>query len=460
MKNNRFVRFALSLGLVWLILFTDTALAQNNVQMEELQRKLEEQQRTMEQQRQMLEQQQRMVDALHAEMQRLKQASVQSSQQAEEAQKVAAEVAEQAQAKRQFAKDVQVKTFGVPLLTPVDTKDDPRFKLTVSGQVNRQIYYGIDGNTEKLYFTDSDNLPTLLNVTAETKVNDDLNLGAVIEASYQDNRPLRVNQNNERSGFDFSSRKAEIVLDSKRFGKLSAGKGFASSFTLNETDLSGTQPASLLSVGNLAGGLLFYSNDLNDYTNVSVSDVFVDIEQASLVNRLRYDSPRYHGFQISGSAGANQRSDVTLRWKQAIGDFQFSSASSYQRNSLGGLTDWRVDGILGTLHKPTGLNLAVGAQYSEVKEDGHHFKGFVVKAGWRKRLLGFGETRFSTDLTRTWDVSSRDENATSVGAFVVQDVDDWAMQFYGGYRYFNLDRDNFVDLDSIHVPVVGARKWF
>ena len=159
-------------------------------------------------------------------------------------------------------------------------------------------------------------------------------MGARVETGYQDNRPLEVNQNNENSGFDFTSRWLEAYVASQRFGKLGVGKGFASSFYIDETDLSGTQVVSLLSPGNLFGGLLFYSNDINDYTNIRVSDVFVDLENLSIVNRVRYDSPHFYGFQLSGSTGSNQRHDATLRYKNDIGDFKFSGASAYQRNSF------------------------------------------------------------------------------------------------------------------------------
>ena len=169
-------------------------------------------------------------------------------------------------------------------------------------------------------------------------------------------------------------------------------------------DFSGTQPASLLSVGNLARGLLFYSNDIDDYTDINVAEVFFDAEQLSLVNRVRYGSPQFHGFQISGSTGANQRSDVTLRWKDVIGDLLVSGAASYQRNTFG-VADWRVDGGLGTLHTPSGLSLFFGGARSEDADDGRHFDSLVVKAGWRKEWFAFGETKLSADFTRTWDVA-------------------------------------------------------
>ena len=62
---------------------------------------------------------------------------------------------------------MQIDAFGIPLVTPVDTADDPRFKLSVTGQANRQIYYAMDSNENKVYHTDSDNWPTLVTITGE-----------------------------------------------------------------------------------------------------------------------------------------------------------------------------------------------------------------------------------------------------------------------------------------------------
>ena len=42
---------------------------------------------------------------------------------------------------------------------------------------------------------------------------------------------------------------------------------------------------------------------------------------------------------------------------------------------------------------------------------------------------------------------------------VIQGIDKWALQLYGGYRYYNVDR-RAIDLESLHVPAIGARKWF
>ena len=424
-KSKRWL--ALAVGLLLTAVLTGPARAADDARLEELQRKIEEQQA--------------MLEELSKQVKELRKAAANNTTETDKGPKA--------------SNDTRVEVFGKAIVTSAD----PKFKVKVSGQVNRQVAYADDGNNEKFYHTDNDNSPTRINIEAQGQVSEDLTVGARVESGYQDNRPLNVNQNNENSGFDFTSRWLEAYIDSKRFGKLGIGKGFASSFFLNETDLSGTQVVSLLSPGNLFGGLLFYSNDINNYTTIRVADVFVDLENLSIVNRVRYDSPQFYGFQLSGSTGSDQRSDGALRWKNEFGDFKFAGASSYQRNTFGGLADWRVDGALSALHTPSGLSLTGGAFQAQAKSDDRHLHGYIVKGGWRKKFFDFGETALSVDYVQNDDASSDDEEGKTYSAFLVQNIDGWGLQLYGGYRYYDLDRQG-LDTNSIHVPVVGTRKMF
>jgi predicted porin/cell division protein FtsB len=424
-KTMGYVTFMVAFILAWLVLLAGPAGAADSARLEELERKIEEQQK--------------MLEELKGQMQALKQ---ENQETADEVKKTA-----------KLANDLDVEVFGKALVT----SDDPKFRVKLSGQVNRQVMYADDGHRGKVYQTDSDQFPTLINVVAEGDVSDDLTVGGRIESAYQENRPVKTSQNNENSGFDFNNRYAEIYLDSKRFGKLQVGKGFASSFTLYEIDFSGTQPISLITVGNLFGGIQFWNRDANEFSGIPVAGVFLDVENASLVNRVRYDSPELAGFQLSGSSGSDQRWDATLRWKEELGNFEFSGATAYQENTLAA-SDWRLDGGLGILHKPSGLNLVGGGAVFE-KKDGRNGRGWVVKPGWRRKLFSFGETKFSADISRQFDTITNQENAISYGAFCLQDVDNWNMGIYAGYRYYDYDRSDF-DTSPIHVPVVGAIKYF
>ena len=121
------------------------------------------------------------------------------------------------------------------------------------------------------------------------------------------------------SGVDETlERYVEAWVDSKRFGKLSLGKGDSASNSTAEVDLSGTDVVQYASIADIAGGLLFRTND-DDLTDISVSDAFSDFDGLSRQNRVRYDTPRFYGFALAGSAISNQRYDGGLTWAGATG---------------------------------------------------------------------------------------------------------------------------------------------
>ena len=72
----------------------------------------------------------------------------------------------------------------------------------------------------------------------------------------------------------------------------------------------------------------------------------------------------------------------------------------------------------------------------------------------------FGETKTAIDFTRAWDVTDQGDRSTSYGAFLVQDIDDYGLQLYTGYRNYDLNRDDDLDLDDIHVWSMGMAVNF
>ena len=111
------------------------------------------------------------------------------------------------------------------------------------------------------------------------------------------------------------------------------------------------------------------------------------------------------------------------------------------------------------LHQPTGLSLTGGAFKAEEKVSNRNQDAFAVKMGWRRNFFSLGETRLSADLVRNFDITTRNEDATSIGAFWVQNIDDWGLDVYAGYRYYDVDNPD-IDTEAIHVPVIGTRKTF
>ncbi|HIG00926.1 MAG TPA: hypothetical protein EYQ66_06420 [Myxococcales bacterium] len=340
----------------------------------------------------------------------------------------------------------------------VTRRPSEMFQVSLGGNLNRALNVAADGQETKPYFVDSSNIPTNLYVKTAARLHDDVMLGAHFEAGLQANPALRADQKNENAGFFVDARFYELIADTTKYGKLSFGHGFASSFLASEVDQSGMQFGNLLSVGNTAGGLLFYDNASNDYSDTRIANAFIDGEELALINRIRYDSPRWAGLQLSGTIGQDDFRDVTLRFSGDAEGFVWSSGTSYQNRPNGPFGNWRWNIAGGILHQSSGLNLTVGGAISDSEKD-DSTSGFIARLGWRYLLFEVGETKFAVDYTNSWDVVEPGSEERSTGVFAFQNIDWAGLQLYTGYRWYHADVPS-ADLQNINAFVFGAAMQF
>lgn len=340
---------------------------------------------------------------------------------------------------------------------PLVASSNTTVKLKLSGRVHRMMQFVQDGKDTTLFYTDSDQGPTSFRLDAQFNPGQKLTIGATIELGLQQNRPLRVSQDQKEPGFDISGRLAEIYFDSSKYGKLSLGRGFMASWYLVETDLSGTQNGSLLTVGMLFGGLKFVNKNTSQLSNIFVRSVFVDIERLLLRDRVRYDSPLFSGFRLSGSIAPNSSWDLALRTTHKIGDFSLRGAATYQDEPFLDI-DWRWDAVLSARHEPTGLNLTAGYN-REGFHGGRTGHNYILKAGWLADLFAFGKTAISMDIFHNANITADKETGDSVGVFVVQNWTKYGMRFYAGFRRFSLDNPH-IHTESLNVVSFGVLLQF
>jgi len=157
-----------------------------------------------------------------------------------------------------------------------------------------------DGKDTDAYFVDNDNAESRVNFVGIAKATDDLTLGSRIELTIAPNKSGVVNQENQADNNDvFDQRWTEVSLDSKRFGKLSLGKGNTASMNSAASDLSRTQVIAYATITDTAGGLLFRQKDDDTLTDLSIFDAFHNFDGLNRKNRLRYDTPTFHGFHLA-----------------------------------------------------------------------------------------------------------------------------------------------------------------
>lgn len=333
-----------------------------------------------------------------------------------------------------------------------------RFKLAISGHVNRMVSIIDDGRETDTYHVDNDASESQVRFVGTARVNDDVTLGGTIELSIAPNKSGNLDQLNQEQNNIFDQRKAEITLDSKRWGKLWMGKGDTASYGAGAVDLSGTDAISYSVIADLAGSVFFRESDSGKLTDLRIFQAFNSFEGLNRASRLRYDTPRFNGFRASTSFVSEDRYDAALRW----------GGQGYGIKAAGGVAiadpkidnaDLQYNGSFSVLHEDTGLNatLAIGLLERDGQDDGENYFG---KIGVIKKLFPVGDTAFSIDYTSSLNLPTSTDDGYSYALAAVQQFDDYGSELFAIYRSHSLDRDSGPDVDDIDVISVGARVKF
>ena len=351
------------------------------------------------------------------------------------------------------ATDVQAPTEKV-----VTSGGGERVKLAISGQVNRAVNIVDDGKDTEAYFVDNDNSESRVRFDGTARATDDLTLGTRIELTIAPNKAGGVSQVDKESNNDFDQRITEAILDSKRFGKLSLGKGHTASYGSSSVDLSQTDVISYVEISDTAGGMLFRQKNDDTLTNVRILDAFSAFNGLSRKNRLRYDTPSFYGFRLAGSAISDERYDAALYWGGQGYGFKAAGAAALADPNQDD-TDFQYDGSFSLLHEDTGLNftLSAGLLDRDNQDDAQNFYG---KLGWLTRFFSVGQTAFGVDYTRSLNLPTENDEGYSVGVAAVQQFEEYGTEIYLLYRLHSLDRDAAPDVHDISVGSIGTRVKF
>jgi len=326
-------------------------------------------------------------------------------------------------------------------------------EMALSGRIHRVVMLVDDGAEQNGFFMDSDQGPTMLRTDIKTLGNNGWAVSGALEVGIQSNRSFDVSQDDPNPGTDIQTREANINLENEVLGKFSLGRGFSAAWVVPEIDLSGTVPAALLAVGNLAPGMLFVDRSNDQLSSIHVYNHFADTERLLLVDRFRYDSPHIsNNLQISGTVAADSRWDLALRYYPTFANWTLRSAVTYLNKPFQGLDD-RIELGVSARHNNTGLSLTIGGAYGN-RTDGETSLGYVGKIGWLANMNSLGSTAFSLDYAKAYDVRLVGDSGKSVGLFAYQKWDKVGLDFYAGYRQYEVKRPD-IDLYPLNIFVLG-----
>ena len=347
---------------------------------------------------------------------------------------------------------------------PLTDNPNPTIRLDIAGQVNQVMNVADDGDKTKVYFVDNDTSGSRIRFAGVSIFEEGPEVGATLEVALSPNNSFDVSQDNEIAGDFISVRRADIYVIDERFGRLMFGRGNAAAENTAEYDLSIVGgPIMMSGVSFPIGGLQFVEDGAP--TGLSIGDAFFNFD-GSRQNRVRYDTPMFGPFQLSGSAGADQRWDfaVTIggdydHWTGVeLGPFTGLAAFSISDPSDHGV-DYRVAGSASLLHRDSGLSLTGSSGFDAGVSGGTPYNVYG-KLAWDTTPFAFGDTSFGVDYTWTENVDTAGNEGQSVGIAAVQGIRRFGVQLYSQYRWLTLDQEAAPNPDDIHVFTLGSRVRF
>ena len=211
-------------------------------------------------------------------------------------------------------------------------------------------------------------------------------------------------------------------------------------------------------VADMAGGIIFVDSDTGTLSGVKISDVMSNMDGLSRRDRVRYDTPAFAGFTISGSLTEESKQDVGIVYSGKTDTNQFAVAAGYAHQDTGS-TEHQYNGSASLIiDNKFNISLAGGMRQldSATREEPYFAYG---KLGYKANITSFGSTNFAIDYGYFKHISQDDDDAQTVGLFAVQNVDSVGVDIYAGYRWHELDRTG-TDFDDINAFLFGSRVKF
>jgi len=347
------------------------------------------------------------------------------------------------------------------------TKTKKTMKLVVSGHVNRAIVLADNGTTSGFHHVTTSFSQTRVRWIGTGKINDDLSVMTYIEMgnNNSNSNTQDLGDNGDGDGDALSDRFAEIRITSKSMGKLYMGQGSTATDGVSEADLSGTGIISLNGLGTLiSGDETFQSNGAAATGNAAgaVDTNFSNFDGNSRQDRIRYDTPKFGGMQVSIGHSNNDEWGVALRYGASIGGMKIKAALAHtdqSHTSADGLTF--NHGAVSVLF-PQGISLTVGAADQDNEAGGANDteEWRYAKIGYKFTGSNMGQTRLFADISQNEDRAAAGNDAEYISFGIVQIVEPLGAEVYGVYRTFSLDTTDGTSPDDVTSLAGGIRFKF
>ncbi len=346
------------------------------------------------------------------------------------------------------------------------TRSKKTMSLTLSGHINRAVQFRDNGSETGVLHVTNNLSRTRVRWIGKGKINDDLTVGTKIElgnrTANSSNQDLGDNGDAGITGEGgaLDERHIEFTVTSKTLGKLWLGQGVTASDDTSEVDLSGTGVALLNGdIASLAGSEAFQlANGVAQ--GRTVGDVFNNFDGAGRRDRIRYDTPKFAGFNVAIAHHNASSWDAGLHYGGSIGGVKIAAGLGYADDTTRNFRK-TINGSASVL-LPMGLSLTIGAanRDSDLAVGGFNSDWRYGKIGYRFKAFALGETRLGLEYNEVEDLAAQGEDASYIGVGIVQIVDAVGAELYLTYHNLDLELSGTVDPEDIDIVTAGARFKF
>jgi predicted porin len=333
----------------------------------------------------------------------------------------------------------------------------------ISGQLNRAVLWGDNGNDDDIKFVDNDNSSTRFRFTGSNEFDNNWKVGFKWENQMESNSSadtdIDIGENGDTGDVSFTERHMDIYIEHSRFGTLSLGQGDTASNGTSEVDLSGTDVVNYSSIEDMNGGFNFRDDDDNVIT--SIGSAYSNYDGFSRRDRIRYDTPKFGPVYFSGSYMNGQIWDLAGRFAYQWEGVGKLAAAAHWTGADNQRDPYKQYSGSASFLFDFGLNFtaAYGGRYDWAARDDDPYNVYG-KLGYKLEKWAF-----SADYTYSENVDADDDEAQSIGVAAV--FNPWkSVELYGSYRWNDLDRDQdqrpagVGNAEDIHSVMVGTRVKF
>lgn len=242
------------------------------------------------------------------------------------------------------------------------------------------------------------------------------------------------------------------------FGKLSLGQGASASDGVAEVDKSGTGIVAYSGIADMAASIK-YRTAAGGY-GPGIGATSSNMDGLGLTDRVRYDTPAIGGFGLATSFVSGGAGDVAATFAGKFASVDVGAALGYWENS--GISTSDKSGVAGSvsMKHDSGISLTLAGgktmQKAATRDDPTFGYG---KLAYTVGLNSFGDTSFGVDYGVYNDVAQNNDEMTTFGLQVVQELSETGTSLYIGYRNHALDRPG-TSFDDVTAVMTGINVAF